>query len=96
MKNKVDTGSYTQPNYRINARLGMIVVAGQVIRNEANTSIVLGTQEGIRRFLAENQPFVGYTVYDLRDNYDITDKFTGYKTVPSRYQGGVTVVRNNG
>jgi len=84
--------SFTAQIFRVNAVLGMIILAGQVSRNERAISVTLGTEHGIRAWLKEQEPFVGYTVTDLRGNFDVTHKFGGYATVRSRHNQPITVV----
>lgn len=65
-----------------------------MIRNESLASIVLGTKDGVRRYIEECQPLVKAKVTDLNSGKDITNEFiSGLKFVPSRYQGGVSFVR---
>jgi len=75
----------TKEIYRINATLATKWHAGQILRSERVVTIVLGTPEGVKRWLLENAPYVGYSVYNLVEKFDCTDKFGGYPIVQSRY-----------
>lgn len=79
-------GFMTTPNYKVQVVLGIVIVAGQVIRNESATSIVLGTKEGVTRYIKECGNIVSLKVTDLRDNADITPEFSEHaRFVASRY-----------
>jgi len=82
--------TFTKQVYRINCTLGMRINQNQITRSERVVTTTLGTEHGVRAWLRENEPFCGYTIYDLQNQCDATHKFLGFKTVLSRYQGGVT------
>jgi hypothetical protein len=86
-------GGFTIPNYKVSITLGMVIVAGQIVRNESATSIILSTEQGVIRFIEECGSLVSLKVTNLINKKDVTEKFKQYaRFVPSRYQGGVSYV----
>jgi hypothetical protein len=79
-------GIGTIPNYRVSVTLGMVVVQGQVLRNEGITGITLGSKIGVERYIKECGNIVSLKVTDLNTGKDISDEFKQYATfVHSRY-----------
>jgi len=75
--------------YSVFATLGLKLVSGYIIRDEKETSIFLDTKEGARKWIEEQQPFCRLKIVDELIGENVTNQFTGYKTVPSRYAGMV-------
>lgn len=92
-KGKEYSGGLTTPNFHIEVTLGIIVYNTQIIRNERALSCILGTEQGVKRFLTENQPYVNVKITDLNTNDDLTSEFTeGIEFCKTRYQGGESFV----
>jgi hypothetical protein len=86
-------GGFTVPKYKITATLGMIVVAGQVVRNEGNITYTLGTPLGVTAWCKEQQPFVSLKITDMETKQDVTTDFVrDLQFVKSRYGNGINFV----
>ena len=74
-------------SYHIKARLGCVIIGGQIVRDEKEVSInYINTPIGIQRFVQEQAPYVSLTIRDQSGN-DVTDSFVddNVKFVKSRY-----------
>ncbi len=84
---------FTVPRYRIEAVLGIRIVANQITRNEGKVIYHLGTQLGVTAWCKEQQPFVSLKITDTITKQDVTADFLReLEFVKSRYQGGVDYV----
>ena len=84
-------------SYKIKARLGCVIVSGQIVRDEREVSVnYINTPIGVQRFVHEQSPYTSLTIRDQSGN-DITEHFidSGVQFVKSRYQGGVSFVDMN-
>jgi hypothetical protein len=66
---------FTVQRFKISGVFGIHIVQGQVTRQETPFTTVLGTIEGVQRWLDENQAFVSVKVTDLKTKEDITSQF---------------------
>ena len=74
-------------SYHIKARLGCVIVSGQIVRDEREVSVnYINTPIGVQRFVHEQSPYVSLIIRDQSGN-DVTDSFVddGIKFVKSRY-----------
>ena len=73
-------------SYKIKARLGCVIMAGQIVRDEREVSVnYINTPIGVKRFVHEQSPYVSLTIRD-QSGKDITSEFTeGIEFVASRY-----------
>lgn len=81
-------------SYHIKARLGCVIFAGQILRDERDVSVnYINTALGVQRFVQEQSPYVSLVIRDQSGN-DITERFidSGVVFVKSRFQGGVDFV----
>lgn len=70
-----ELSEFTEKKYRIVGQYGVRLLQGQITRNEGGLSMALGTKVGVRRLIAEMNPFIRISITEIATKKDITSEF---------------------